>query len=419
VSARNARRFLREWLRERSHDDLVDAAEIALSEIVTNAVLHAHTDFQVSAALLEDGSLRVEVTDRNPQLPAQRRYGEQATTGRGMQLVAAVTTDCGVRSEGARGKTVWFEVRSDRGAEAPDARWDVAGAPAPADGDGRVVLLLGMPPTLWLAARQHHDAVLRELALFAQAHPDRAPSPERFAQADRARGKVSAAVVAALERRAGVVPRTSPGPLAGAEPAFDLTVEVPADAPETYAALQDVLDAAERLAAAGALFAPPGLPEIVAVRDWVCEQILAQHAGVLPSAWRGWTDDPTAAAPGGPAAVHWDVDDVVGAERGVVAADDTNRILAVSRPLAEALGWTVEDLVGRRVVALVPPELREAHVAGFSRHVSSGETHVLGVPLRLPVLRADGSRLVCDVLIEHRSSDRGRHLYVASIEPGA
>lgn len=422
MSARNARRFLRSFLRQQARDDLVDAAEVALSEVVTNAVLHAHTDCEVSAALLDDGSLRVEVTDSSPQLPAQRRYGEQATTGRGMQLVAAVTADCGVISNGDGGKTVWFLVRGEGDGEALGSLWDVAQvAPVPTDGAGRV-LLLGLPPTLWLAARQHHDAVLRELGLFAQEHPDRAPSPERLAQADRARGIVSAAVVAAVERRAAGAartPTTHPVPLAGAEPPLDLAVELPADAPATYAALQDVLDAAERLAAAGALLARPGLPEIVAVRDWVCEQILAQPAGVEPSPWRGWSEDEPAAGTGGPATVRWDLDAITRAERGVVAADDTNRILAVSRPLAEALGWTVEDLVGRRIVALVPPELREAHIAGFSRHLTTGETRVLGVPVQLPVLHADGRRLVCDVLIERRSSVTGRHLYVASIEPVA
>jgi PAS domain S-box-containing protein len=77
----------------------------------------------------------------------------------------------------------------------------------------------------------------------------------------------------------------------------------------------------------------------------------------------------------------------------------------------------VEDLVGRRIVALVPPELREAHVAGFSRHLTTGEARVLGVPVQLPALRADGSILLCDVLIEQRSVVAGRHLYVARLDP--
>jgi PAS domain S-box-containing protein len=412
VSAGQARRFLRSFLHEHAREDLVDAAQVALSEIVTNAVLHAHTDFEVSAALLEDGSLRVDVTDRSPQLPAQRGYGAQATTGRGMQLVAAMTADCGVVSHGVGGKAVWFLLRGGE-SDAPGATWAVApAAPVPTADDGRV-LLLGLPPTLWLAARQHHDAVLRELVLYAQEHPGQAPSAERFAQADRARGIVSAAVVAGLEQRAAVDPAAGQP---GAAPPLDLSVEIPDDAAAAYASLQDVLDAAERLAASGALLARPGLPEIVAVRDWVCEQVIAQCAGVLPSAWRGGIEDlPDERRAQLP--VAWDLDDVVDADHGAVAADDANRILAVSRPLAQLLGRSVEDLVGRRVVALVPPELREAHVAGFSRHVTTGEGRVLGRPLRLPVLRADGSRVECEVLIEQRAAAEGRHLYVALIEP--
>ena len=417
VSAREARRFLRSFLLEHARDDLVDDAGVALSEIVTNSVLHAHTDVDVSVALSGDGGLRVEVTDRSPQLPAQRGYGDQATTGRGMRLVAAVTQECGVVSHGASGKTVWFLVGgAGSPPAAPDDGWDVTPAPVPTDGGGDV-LLLGLPPTLWLAARQHHDALLRELGLWAQEHPEQAPTPERFAQADAARGVVSAAVVAELDRRARSAPGGAPETLRSAAAPFDLSVQVSPDAPDGYAALQDVLDAGERLAAAGLLLARPGLPEVVAVRDWVCEQIIAQHSGVLPSAWRG-TDD-VDAAPSVPEPVLPDdeLEDVTGAQVGVVAADDANRIVAVCRPLAEALGWSVADLVGRRVVALVPPELREAHVAGFSRHLTTGETHVLGLPVQLPVLRADGSQVLCDVLIEQRTPVSGRHLYVAWIEP--
>jgi PAS domain S-box-containing protein len=85
--------------------------------------------------------------------------------------------------------------------------------------------------------------------------------------------------------------------------------------------------------------------------------------------------------------------------------------------LAAALGWEVDDLVGRRVVTLIPPELREAHVAGFTRHLTTGEAHVIGVPLRLPVMRADGTRVECDFLIEQTRVEQGRHVYVAWIEP--
>ncbi|HEY0134205.1 MAG TPA: ATP-binding protein [Nannocystis sp.] len=432
VSARAARRFLRDFLKRCGRIDLADDAELALSEVVTNAVLHAHTPIDVALSLDRDGALRAEVFDRNPSLPAQRHYAEQATTGRGMQLIAALTAECGVEAGDPDGKVVWFIVRGDSsrspglGTDDVSPGWD---APAVVDAPattGASVMLLGLPPTLWLAAREHHDALLRELGLFAQEHHGNAPSPERFVQADLARGAVSTRVVAELERLAASVqahralPSGHPSPLPDTPSELDLEVRVPEDAAAAFGALQDVLDAAERLAVAGQLLARPGLPEVVAVRDWVCEQVIAQAAGVSPSRWAGtgqerFTVDVHDRS--GPAVPDWDAAVVVGSQRGAVAADDANRIIAVSRPLADALGWDVDELVGRRVVALIPPELREAHVAGFTRHLTTGEAHVLGVPLRLPVLRADGTRLECDFLIEQAPATTGRAVYIAWIDP--
>lgn len=77
----------------------------------------------------------------------------------------------------------------------------------------------------------------------------------------------------------------------------------------------------------------------------------------------------------------------------------------------------MEDLVDRRVVTVIPPAWREAHVAGFSRHLSTGESRVLGVPLELPVLAADGREIPCRVLIERATENPGRPVFVAWIDP--
>lgn len=44
-------------------------------------------------------------------------------------------------------------------------------------------------------------------------------------------------------------------------------------------------------------------------------------------------------------------------------------------------------------MTLIPHRLREAHVAGSTRYVTSTVAQVLDVPLTLPVLRADGTEL--------------------------
>ena len=431
VSVRDARHLLRAFLSDRRLDDLADAAELALSEAVTNAVLHAHTRVDVSLWALADGGLRVEVSDRSPQLPALRDYTAHATTGRGMELIAAVSADCGVDSRGQDGKTVWFVVapgtNDDRSAEDLLAAWGIDSHDAAASVTGpRTVVLLGLPPTLWLAAREHHDAVLRELALYNAEHPAGTPSPLRLAMADQARAWISTHVVAELDRLAAqgpsahrALPPGHPSPLPDTLPQIDLSLAVPVDAADAFAALQDVLDTAERLAAAGLLLARPALPEIVAVRDWACEQAISQFSGVDPAPWGGTEQERFASdiRDDDLALPDWDAAVVTGSARGAVAADDANRIVAISRPLADALGWAPRDLVGRRIVALIPHELREAHVAGFTRHLATGQAHVLGVPLRLPVLRRDGTRIDCDFMIEQAPATTGRHVYIAWIQP--
>jgi anti-sigma regulatory factor (Ser/Thr protein kinase) len=81
---------------------------LLLSELVTNAVVHAGTDVEVRLTSNE-GVLRVEVSDGNPRLPAARRPSALAGTGRGLHLVQALASSWGVVPV-AGGKMVWFEV---------------------------------------------------------------------------------------------------------------------------------------------------------------------------------------------------------------------------------------------------------------------------------------------------------------------
>jgi len=235
---------------------------------------------------------------------------------------------------------------------------------------------------------------------------------------------VAAAVLRAIEQAqqpAGGRPGDPGGlgtPPAPVPDSLTVTVEVEPDVSAAFAALTDALDVAERLATAGKLLARPGLPEIVAVRTWICEQVVAQLAGLPGSPWPGTAQEHFETAVSAlTEESRWDDSTVRDADYGAVAADESNRIVAVSRPLAELLGWAVEDLVGRRVVTLIPARLREAHVAGFTRHLTTGEAHVLGVPLVLPVLHADGREMEYRLLIERVPGSGDRAVFVATVEP--
>lgn len=447
-----ARRLLRELAQAVGQDGWLDTAELACTELVTNAVLHAHTSIEVVAHATA-AELVVEVSDRSPVLPVQRSYDSYSTTGRGMALVAALVSDFGVRDAGPGGKTAWFVVRADHvddrdeaellsAWDDPDAEggWEAGGTGAMtappdtsgsdvqtadergpwADGSGVWVRLLGLPPTLWLAAQEHHDAILREMALYLAQEE---AAGVDLISTDLARSCVFAAVRDALDRarRARAVgsalPPGHPTPLPLVPEPFDLDMFVPSTTAACFAAMQDTLDAAERLAVSARLLARPGLPEVVAVRDWVCEQVIAQHGGTPAKPWPGtdherFTADVSTALD----VSDWDLEAVRSSGLPVVAADDGNRIVEVSEPLARLVGWDVDALVGRRIVTLIPPRLREAHVAGFTRHLTTGTSLILGVPLTLPVLRADGTEIVCRVVIDAVPAHRGRR-YLAHITP--
>lgn len=146
-----ARRFVRNSLVGVGAAAASDEAETLVSELATNAVLHARTPFTIEVT--RDGhTVRVCVLDLSPAMPRTRDYGTDATTGRGMRLVAAISADWGVQPQGA-GKTVWFDLAADGASAVPPAQ-DREG-----DVDADVLLArfgdddsTDMPPLLDMAA---------------------------------------------------------------------------------------------------------------------------------------------------------------------------------------------------------------------------------------------------------------------------
>jgi hypothetical protein len=110
-SVRDARRFLTSVLRDWGTDAFDFGAPQVLSELATNAALHARSAFSVRLELAEE-CLLLEVTDASPRLPRARHYAPDATTGRGMGLVDALSVSWGT-ALGPAGKTVWARVAPD------------------------------------------------------------------------------------------------------------------------------------------------------------------------------------------------------------------------------------------------------------------------------------------------------------------
>ncbi|HUB70227.1 MAG TPA: ATP-binding protein [Acidimicrobiales bacterium] len=86
-----------------------DDLPLLVSELATNAVLHARSDFEVTV-VRSGPRLRVEVYDQNTRLPSFAVAPPDAYSGRGLMLLRELATAWGVESHSDSGKTIWFEL---------------------------------------------------------------------------------------------------------------------------------------------------------------------------------------------------------------------------------------------------------------------------------------------------------------------
>lgn len=103
-----ARRFVGEWLAALGHSQLIESAQLAVSELATNAVAHARSDFTVSLGRTPD-AIRIIVGDASRDAPVRRTAGLTSSHGRGLPIVAAITSAMGHEVVDG-GKLVWADV---------------------------------------------------------------------------------------------------------------------------------------------------------------------------------------------------------------------------------------------------------------------------------------------------------------------
>ena len=109
ASPREARRFLDEVLQRWQCQPAIDTLQLLISEVVTNAVIHAHSQPEVSVLML-GSSIRIEVSDESGDIPTPVDADDMAVSGRGLAMVAAEASAWGVVPRPSGGKTVWFDV---------------------------------------------------------------------------------------------------------------------------------------------------------------------------------------------------------------------------------------------------------------------------------------------------------------------
>ncbi|WP_406723764.1 SpoIIE family protein phosphatase [Streptomyces sp. GD-15H] len=105
----HARRFTRRTLRSWGATEDLDAALLVVSELVTNALVHTEGQVRLDLTLVGD-RLRLAVADASPRSPVKpSSIGWEATGGRGVLLVEAVSAAWGTLPVSG-GKQVWAEL---------------------------------------------------------------------------------------------------------------------------------------------------------------------------------------------------------------------------------------------------------------------------------------------------------------------
>jgi anti-sigma regulatory factor (Ser/Thr protein kinase) len=108
ASARRARALVAEELERWGESELFDTATLCVSEIVTNAVVHAGTPVQLDIVLLPE-RIRVEVVDGGSAPPERIDAQDEDVHGRGIAIVDLLSAAWGVEPLDD-GKCVWFEL---------------------------------------------------------------------------------------------------------------------------------------------------------------------------------------------------------------------------------------------------------------------------------------------------------------------
>ncbi len=395
-SARASRRFVRTHLAEGTDaDGWLDTAELLVSELVTNALLHARTSIGLAVNVFVD-AVRVEVSDASPVLPVRSSPQETSTTGRGLEVVELLADDSGVGAS-STGKVLWFSL-------GPAPAFMAESKPERRGGSAdHSVVLSDAPLELFTVWKEHVSAAVRENMLMSFS-------------LDPVKDSTIATALGGANDAVGGLLRAKPSSEYDerlARDRVDVRLEAAVGLASQFDDLRKVMERTGLLARDGIMLVPPAPPEVIQFRNWVCDEVTRQCDGAAPVPWPENTPD-TAVSVVMPQLL-WDVSDVAAASEALIAADDSNRILAVSPSAASLLGWRPHELVGERIIAIIPERLHETHIVGFLRFLLTGRQGIIGSLVTVPARRADATEISVGLAIRVLSRSGGRTAFIAEL----
>jgi anti-sigma regulatory factor (Ser/Thr protein kinase) len=274
VTRRQLGQILSDW---DCGDDLVDDAKLVATELVTNGMLHGGGCTSL-AAIFDGHLLRLEVGDRGGAIPQEHHYDDEAATGRGLGLIAAISSSWGWEVQVA-GKIVWAEIGAPPTQPAAEARRTPPSPARPASPDDVLVHFDDVPVHDYLALQEHNDALYRDVDLVLIGSDEGLTSkvPEellRLVQEMRNRfGPPSTSHRRAVEAAA-----------AAGHTSVDLEEWVSTSMARSAGEYVRLLERIETYAGRDYLLIARPPKELVTLRRWFAEQVAAQTDGA-PCVW--------------------------------------------------------------------------------------------------------------------------------------
>ncbi|KAA1426600.1 PAS domain S-box protein [Nocardioides antri] len=399
---------MREVLKAASAPDLLEAAELAISELVTNAVVHAGSEIKVRIRAAEQ-ALRVEIDDCSARLPVLRTWSTTSGTGRGLHIVDQ-STDRWDADLAPHGKTVWFEIGQPGEASAGRASASHVDPEDPERENVVLVTLLDVPLLMHRAWQEHAATLLREYLLYALdedlgALDDHAAASDAMSILDE---QIPAPTLPD-DPEALMESSVEPGVTAA-----DVVLRLPQASVANIAVLDDVLSRARTAASEGLLLVPATQPEIAEMRQWLCREVATQAAGTAhPRPWRASSD---VRAVIGDEMLTRSHRELASSTEPLIATDERYVIVAATPSVVRFLGYQDEsELLGRRILVVIPERYHQAHIAGTTFHATNGRDVLLDRWITVPMVRADGSEAPVELHVESRLLDDDHRIFVATL----